>query len=690
MKLVKLAICNYRSFGERVEILIDDITTFIGNNSAGKTSALSALNCIFSPFSRDRFLTKKDFHVASSDDINIIDELSLYIEAYILFDELDNGDSESLKNHPQVAIFENYLTGPDANGKLYLRVRLEAKWQKDLTIDGNISSNVFYVKSLEEPFDESLKIIAKYVELSKIRSLYIPAIREPSLLLKNASGNILGQILGCMNWSETKKCQIENGVKKLNDLFNQEEGIKWIAESIQEQWKIYNSDYRYKKASFSLNNINIESVMKSAGVVFSSSVDECYDVDKLGDGLRSLFYISLIDGLLQVEEKIQRNNVSEQEEESRVFKNTPPFLTIIALEEPENHIAPHLLGKLMSNLKKIALRINAQVIVSSHSPSIVKRVDPDNIRFFKICESTQCTSVKKIKFPSKESCAEQYKFVKEAVTAYPEIYFSRLVILGEGDSEELILSKYWNAKYKTLDENGASLVPLGGRFVNHFWRLLEDLEIPYVTLLDLDRERGQGGWVRIKYALDQLVEKGKIQLSDIKDENGNEIDLKLMLSWDDDENKYKYWIEKLEDYDVFFSAPLDIDFLMLKKFPDIYKSIINEEYGPRVSYLKPDGKTHDHYTKVCDEEKRNPLSNEYIERMKKGIAATLKAEGKSGDTYDVEEQKLMIWYDYLFLSNGKPSTHLLAIKRIEDNHLLGDIPEVLDRLLAKAASKLVR
>jgi len=53
-----------------------------------------------------------------------------------------------------------------------------------------------------------------------------------------------------------------------------------------------------------------------------------------------------------------------------------------------------------------------------------------------------------------------------------------------------------------------SFVPLGGRHVNHFWRLLNGLGIPYITLLDLDFGRPGGGWGRIKYALEQLLELG--------------------------------------------------------------------------------------------------------------------------------------------------------------------------------------
>ena len=64
MRLSKLKLMNYRCFGSEEQIiLIDNLTTFIGNNSAGKTAALSALNCMFSENSGDRILQRRDFHL---------------------------------------------------------------------------------------------------------------------------------------------------------------------------------------------------------------------------------------------------------------------------------------------------------------------------------------------------------------------------------------------------------------------------------------------------------------------------------------------------------------------------------------------------------------------------------------------------------------------------------------------------
>src|SRR5690606_25350657 len=98
---------------------------------------------------------------------------------------------------------------------------------------------------------------------------------------------------------------------------------------------------------------------------------------------------------------------------------------------------------------------------------------------------------------------EASKYVREAVLAYPELYFARLVVLGEGASEEVVLPRILAAHGLVPDYMSVSVVPLGGRHVNHFWRLLHGLGIPHVTLIDLDAGRHQAGWSRLQYALEQ-------------------------------------------------------------------------------------------------------------------------------------------------------------------------------------------
>ena len=88
MKLTKIKIQNYRCFEKEQIIEFDDLTAFIGNNCSGKTTAMSALNCIFSNNSNDRILKRSDFHLPHDKSWNSLDRQELYIEAVFVFDEL--------------------------------------------------------------------------------------------------------------------------------------------------------------------------------------------------------------------------------------------------------------------------------------------------------------------------------------------------------------------------------------------------------------------------------------------------------------------------------------------------------------------------------------------------------------------------------------------------------------------------
>lgn len=379
------------------------------------------------------------------------------------------------------------------------------------------------------------------------------------------------------------------------------------------------------------NSTDIESSIRKTEVVFEpSETGKEYTIDQMGDGLRSLFYISLVDSILDVESQMQKE--IETDPENTSFSRNPPILTIVALEEPENHIAPHLLGKLVGNLQAISSKKNAQAIMTSHSPAIVKRVDPENLRYFRVNKEKMTSTVKSITLPAKESSEDQYKYIKEAVRAYPELYFAKLVILGEGDSEEIIIPKYWEAKNGSLDVGGISVVPLGGRHVNHFWRLLNDLQIPHITLLDLDRERDGGGWERIKYALKQLIVNGVNKNELLKTDEGVMTDKELdeMSGWNiDDVKAMQSWIDFLENYNVFFSAPLDIDFMMLEQMEEKYKNILEATEGPRIDVVKDGSKNRILIQAIENEKNSYP---EYEDRIKKDIRNTLKDEGGDGHT----------------------------------------------------------
>jgi len=122
-----------------------------------------------------------------------------------------------------------------------------------------------------------------------------------------------------------------------------------------------------------------------------------------------------------------------------------------------------------------------------------------------------------------------------------------------------------------------AVVPLGGRHVQHFWRLLDGLNIPFATLLDLDLGRnGGGGYGRVKIAIGHLLDRGVARESmlTLADKTVmNDKRFEEMYSWKVDKN-LPGWASHPRAHGVFFSEPLDLDMAMLKAYPQAYEAII--------------------------------------------------------------------------------------------------------------------
>lgn len=128
-----------------------------------------------------------------------------------------------------------------------------------------------------------------------------------------------------------------------------------------------------------------------------------------------------------------------------------------------------------------------------------------------------------------------------------------------------------------IDRSFVAMVPLGGRHVNHLWRLLSDLAIPYATLLDLDWGRDGGGWGRIKTTCEQLLAVGRTPTEVFGAELGvAEIAARLAeLAARDprDTAALQQSINALRSFGVFFAAPLDLDYSMLTAFLAAYQQL---------------------------------------------------------------------------------------------------------------------
>ncbi|AXY72694.1 ATP-dependent endonuclease [Paraflavitalea soli] len=657
MKISALRITNFRSFGPITQTLKfnQKLNCFIGLNSSGKTAALDAIRKIFGS-QTERLLSKEDFHVPADEGSLDPQEKALSIEIDLCFDEDD----------PASALFDTDFTLEVLGADPIVRILLEASWAPSVTTpEGEIDAQLYIVTQPSAAGeDNEKKPFPKYMH-GVFQVIYIPALRKTADQLRYASGSILHRLLKTITLTDEFRVKVREQVEHLNDLFTGLDSFGAIQQTVQDNWEKFHSDKRFSDATMKFGTGEIDEMLKKLEIHFTPSPGRHrqFKIDDLGDGYRSLFYISMVCVLLQIERQLPQEEADQD--------NIRPLLTILLVEEPENHIAPQILGRVIKILQDITVQPGTMVLLSSHTPAIVKRLEPESIFHFRITDEDQ-TEVNDIELPDAQD--EAYKYVKEAVQNFPEIYFARVVLIGEGDSEQVIFNHIMKAMDLDFDENLITFAPLGHRFVNHIWKLLTRLKVPYVTLLDLDMGRYMGGWGRVQYALRELISKGEVQ-DEVLIKRGapltdQELDEMHERNYSEQQmSNLEYWKCRLQSYDVFFVRNLDLDFLMLRNFPDYYKQLIPRNGGPRI----PD--------RVEEEE-------EFKEYIENAVAATLKSKDYPTGLYDDDDRELMIWYNYHFLNRGKPVTHIQALSKIPGDIFEQNIPGIFVDIINRMKKKL--
>ncbi|OCA53756.1 ATP-dependent nuclease [Photorhabdus namnaonensis] len=627
MKLDKLRLSNFQSYGlTPTELSLDELTFLIGPNGSGKTVTLQALCRMFAFDPSLRRVKKSDFHVPQS-ETELPEERSLWIEADFLFPELfSDEDNTTVPPH------FGHMRLTDGEVVPKVRFRLEAS----MGIDGDIEESLLYVLELDENQHPKSTAKVSRLERSQIYVHYLPARRDPAEHIAFGTNALLGRMLRAVNW-ESERELVKEHTEQISTSLSMNTSVNALSSSIQSTWSNFHKGQFFTQPQITFVASEIESLLRHLSISFTPGHDVAnVDFSRLSDGQKSMLYLSLVLSSQAIGRAVLRGDDSFDPD-----KLKPPVFTLIAVEEPENSLSPHYLGRIVSSLQNIVTEGDAQALIATHAPSMLRRIEPKQIRYLRLNQERQ-TAIATIELPDEHSSCDAHKFVTQAVKAFPEVYFSRLVVLGEGDSEEIVIPRLLEVKGVPVDAFGITVAPLGGRHVNHFWKLLEGLNIPHITLLDLDVGRHQGGWGRIKTTNKQLVlHKPSLQL---------EGDFVTIPEWDNSDCKVRddpNYLSELEKSNVFFSYPMDLDFAMLKAYPTAFDINDNDQVEPNESQIR----------------------------------AVLGKSRTDASEYTEEERKLFITYHKLFKVGSKPAEHIAALSKLSNEQILESIPASLDRLV---------
>lgn len=646
MHIERVVVTNFRCFGPESAIVDLDphLTALIGGNGAGKTAACEALLRMFGVTQDQRRVQIDDFHVPR-DEPTPPTVRALTVDVTLAFPELDavdEGDPDSLAAAGSVPEFFHQMSA-SVDGRLKCRFVLHASWTDDGSVDGIIEEELRVIHTFDEDYGDKWSPL-RAADRSRIQMLYLPASRDGA---RQVAAFMRGRLWRASRWSQDLTDHVADAADQLVDKFQSEQVVAAVSDALKARWQELHHADTESVPTFEPIQRNVNEMFRSANLLFEPTpTGRKRAVTALSDGQRSLVHLALAVATIDLESEIADGRLTEHFE---LPASILPSLTILAIEEPENHLSPFFLSRVVGQLTELAEGTPTQSIIASHSASALARVEPDQVRYVRLDRQTATSTVTPIVLPADKT--EAGKYIREAVRAQPELYFARYVVLCEGDSEELVIPILAQARDIPIDRSFVAIVPLGGRHTNHFWKLLFSLNIPYATLIDLDWGRDGGGVGRIKTACEQLIALKIDPFADI--EGFNDIsDLAESLELDD----LLKWTKHLRRWNVYFSEPLDLDMSLLEHYFDCYTTNLDE------GATGPDFKS-------------DPSSAVL------GDAPPNIAYWKEAD-----RRKCLTWYRYLFANRSKPSSHLRALTTVPKDRL-SEPPAVLGDLIDRIASE---
>lgn len=444
---------------KNIEVELEQTTVLTGMNNAGKTSFLKAFQLALG---NRLFVSQDDFYIQGSAITgNIIVDLLI-----IPVDEACKQSSVFSEDWEMLLTTNRVRTDDLGNSMVPLRTVITFD-----PIKNNYKTHQYILQAWPD-FEAEDKTSWFQSEngnetsfrFDEIPFFYLDAQRDILEDIKLKS-SYLGKMLSKIAYSDEAVSQIEAQIKALNETAV---SSSTILSTIKTTLKELDTAMDSHSEGIDITPFTKKLRDLSKGLsIYYSDQKESFSMEYHGMGTRSW------SSLLTLKSFISMLNINAEDEGSR-------FFAILAIEEPEAHLHPNAQKKLYGQISSIP----GQKIISTHSPYIAAMADLKQIRNFYKKETVLCGKVK----TEELSPEEIRKINRQVINTRGEIFFSKLLVLFEGETEEQALPIFAENYFKKSPvEMGIDFVGVGG-YGNYlpFLRFAEALNIPWLVFSDAD------------------------------------------------------------------------------------------------------------------------------------------------------------------------------------------------------------
>lgn len=462
MKIISINIKNFRPL-EDVTISgpLNDVWTFVGQNSAGKSSVFNAIRAFYGDYK----INLEDFNKFGAEDLPIEITIEFLLE-----------DEEEIKSLPAYYL----LSGS--------RLKVTKRFTRD---NPKGSGRGFENKGGKEVERDEEFFGAKNVQIGKLGSIiFIPAVKDLSDELKNNNYSLFRKLLGRVIsealidlpsykkiTEDTKEfvADVKSPVKRSPT--NEIKSLSEIQDALDEQLLSWGFKTDIK--------INVptpeEIIVEGAALRFINNITNLEEDPLLmGSGAQR----SIVNNLLMLWAKIENQ---KSKSDKKTFHSE---LSLLLYEEPESLLHYDQERNLLRNLEKISKATNNQVIICTHSPNLIstKLESLKSLtRFVKSSGRTKVYKASEAYIQELESNRDNFDFTLWLNPDRNTMFFVDKIVLVEGTGDKaflnyLISESNSNENLYVIDCGWKGSIPL-------FMKLAEQFGVYHLVMFDQDEDR---------------------------------------------------------------------------------------------------------------------------------------------------------------------------------------------------------